>query len=82
MLFRIKKIKFGQEIFYGNVADDLPYVQLSTLDEEVMVSYSGPDTGLMYAESPGGNSKFTLSEITLDHCSIIINITFTLKISC
>ncbi|XP_025081235.1 uncharacterized protein LOC112556438 isoform X2 [Pomacea canaliculata] len=39
-----------------NVADDLPYVQLSTLDEEVMVSYSGPDTGLMYAESPGGNN--------------------------
>lgn len=52
----IKKIKFGQEIFYGATPDDVPYVQLSALDEEVIVSYTGPDSGLLYAESSAENN--------------------------
>ncbi|XP_076456076.1 uncharacterized protein LOC143290476 isoform X2 [Babylonia areolata] len=47
----MKKIKFGQEVFYGPTPDDVPYVQLSPLDEDVIVSYTGPDNGLIYAES-------------------------------
>ena len=45
------KIKFGQEIFYGATPEDIPYVQLAPLDKDVIVSYSGPDCGLRYAES-------------------------------
>ncbi|KAL8604273.1 hypothetical protein ACOMHN_023643 [Nucella lapillus] len=47
----MKKIKFGQEVFYGPTPDDVPYVKLSPLDEDIIVSYTGPDNGLMYAES-------------------------------
>jgi hypothetical protein len=54
---RMKKIKFGQEIFFGATPDDVPYVQLSSLDEDVLVSYTGPDTGLVFAENSSENSK-------------------------
>lgn len=59
---RVKKIKFGPEIFYGRTPNDVPYVQLSAFNEEIMVSYSGPDNGLMYAESSRSpeNSKLIL----------------------
>ena len=53
----MKKIKFGQEIFYGATPDDVPYVQLSPLEEEVIVSYTGPDNGLMFAETSAENSE-------------------------
>ncbi|XP_070174531.1 PP2C-like domain-containing protein CG9801 isoform X2 [Littorina saxatilis] len=51
-----KKIKFGQEIFYGATPDDVPYVQLSSLDDDVIVSYTGPDDGLMFAEASTENN--------------------------
>ena len=57
MCFRLKKIKFGQEIFYGATPDDVPYVQLSPLDEDVIVSYTGPDNGLIFAETSPENSE-------------------------
>ncbi|KAK7483355.1 hypothetical protein BaRGS_00025415, partial [Batillaria attramentaria] len=53
---KLKKIKFGQEIFYGPTPDDVPYVQLAPLDDEVIVSYTGPDNGLIYAESSAENN--------------------------
>ena len=55
--YRLKKIKFGQEIFYGATPDDVPYVQLSPLDEDVIVSYTGPDNGLIFAETSAENSE-------------------------
>ena len=58
--YRLKKIKFGQEIFYGATPDDVPYVQLSPLDEDVIVSYTGPDNGLMFAETSAENSELVL----------------------
>lgn len=46
----MKKIKFGLEIFYGDNPDVVPYVQLSPLEDRILASYSGPDSGLAYAE--------------------------------
>ncbi|GFO20382.1 Pp2c-like domain-containing protein cg9801 [Plakobranchus ocellatus] len=46
----VKKIKFGQEIFYGDHPDVVPYVQLSPLESEIVASYTGPGSGLAFAE--------------------------------
>lgn len=55
----VKKIKFGQEIFYGDNPDVVPYVQLSPLDSEVVASYTGPGSGLAFAEGHLENTTFT-----------------------
>ncbi|XP_059179108.1 uncharacterized protein LOC131958229 isoform X2 [Physella acuta] len=55
---KVKKIKFGPEIFYGDNPDVLPYVQLSPLDDEIVASYTGPDSGLAYAEGHLENNYY------------------------
>lgn len=54
---KVKKIKFGPEIFYGDNPDAVPYVQLSPLEDEIVASYTGPDSGLAFAEGHTENSK-------------------------
>ncbi|KAK3734803.1 hypothetical protein RRG08_063649 [Elysia crispata] len=55
---KLKKIKFGQEIFYGDNPDVVPYVQLSPLESEVVASYTGPGSGLAFAEGYLENTTF------------------------
>ncbi|CAL1536044.1 unnamed protein product, partial [Lymnaea stagnalis] len=55
---KIKKIKFGPEIFYGDNPDAVPYVQLSPLDDEIVASYTGPDSGLAFAEGHTENNYY------------------------
>ncbi|CAG5117525.1 unnamed protein product, partial [Candidula unifasciata] len=55
---KVKKIKFGPEIFYGDNPDAVPYVQLSPLDDEIVASYTGPDAGLAFAEGHSENNYY------------------------
>ena len=40
-------------------------MQLSPLDEDVIVSYTGPDNGLMFAETSAENSELVLCSFVL-----------------
>ncbi|XP_055860221.1 PP2C-like domain-containing protein CG9801 isoform X1 [Biomphalaria glabrata] len=55
---KLKKIKFGPEIFYGDNPDVVPYVQLSPLEDEIVASYTGPDSGLAFAEGYTENNYY------------------------
>lgn len=53
-------IHFGPEIFSSQSLDDLPFVELGNLRDEVFASYSGPEDGLAYAV---GSSENGTSEV-------------------
>ena len=50
-------IHFGPEIFSSQSLDDLPFVELGNLSDEVFASYSGPEDGLAYAVGSSENGK-------------------------
>ncbi|XP_041371785.1 uncharacterized protein LOC121385250 isoform X2 [Gigantopelta aegis] len=50
------KIKFGTETFHSSHPDDVPLVQLEPLSEEIVGSYSGPDSGLAFVDSGDENN--------------------------
>ncbi|CAG5125070.1 unnamed protein product, partial [Candidula unifasciata] len=55
----VKKIKFGPEIFYGNKPESVPYVELLPLSDDIVASYTGPGSGLAYAEGYTDNEHYT-----------------------
>ncbi|WAR04424.1 Y9801-like protein [Mya arenaria] len=45
---RLKSIQFGSEIYSRQHLDDLPLVEIGPLNDEIIASYSGPDSGLAF----------------------------------
>lgn len=38
----------GHECYYGKKPDEIPVLELDTLDDEIIASYTGPDDGLAF----------------------------------
>ena len=55
-MFQVR-MKFGAEIYSSQKVDDLPFVELAPLSDEVFASYTGPDNGLAYALDNRENGK-------------------------
>lgn len=72
----VKKIKFGPEIFYGNKPDAVPYVELLPLDDQIVASYTGPGSGLAYAEGYTENGIVLISLCVFD-CHLNNNFVFS-----
>jgi hypothetical protein len=39
---------FGHESFSGKSPDDIPVLELDSLNDEIIASYTGPDDGLAF----------------------------------
>ena len=53
-------IHFGPEVYSSQTLDDLPFVEIGSLSDEVFASYSGPDDGLAYALDNKENGKLLI----------------------
>ncbi|CAC5405020.1 PP2C-like domain-containing protein CG9801 [Mytilus coruscus] len=55
---------YSHELFSGKIPDDIPVLDLDTLDDEITASYTGPDDGLAFpVREQNGNTGFNSVDV-------------------
>ena len=65
-------IHFGPEVYSSQSLDNLPFVEIGSLSDEIFASYSGPDDGLAYGIDERENGNYCKSPKFLDSQNVCI----------
>ena len=60
IFFSRGSIHFGPEVYSSQSLDNLPFVEIGSLSDEIFASYSGPDDGLAYVVDEKENGIYVI----------------------